>query len=83
MRSISEPGKLLDDAIGYARSVLANSPYSVAHTKKLMWANLDANSYEAAIEAENRTQILGTMTQDYGEATAAFMAKRPPRFEGR
>jgi len=83
VRSISEPGKLLDDAIGYARSVLANSPYSVAHTKKLMWANLDANSYEAAIEAENRTQILGTMTQDYGEATAAFMAKRPPRFEGR
>ena len=83
VRSISEPEKLLDDAIGYARLVLANSPYSVAHTKKLAWANLDANSYEAAVEAENRTQILGTMTQDYGEATAAFMGKRLPRFEGR
>jgi enoyl-CoA hydratase len=82
VRSLSEPDALLADAIAYARAVLANSPYSVAHTKKLMWANLDANSYEAAIEAENRTQILGTMTQDYSEATAAFMEKRPPRYQG-
>jgi len=49
----------------------------------LMWANLDAGSYDAAIQAENRTQILGTMTEDYREATAAFMEKRPPRFSGR
>lgn len=83
IRSVSQPEALLDDAIAYARTVLANSPYSVAYTKKLMWANLDANSYEAAIAAENHVQILGTMTQDYGEATAAFMGKRPPRFTGR
>lgn len=83
VRSLSDPQSLIDDAIAYARSVLANSPYSVAHTKALMWANLDANSYEAAIQAENRAQILGTMTEDYSEATAAFMDKRPPRFSGR
>lgn len=83
VRAIAQPETLLDEAIAYARTVLANSPYSVAHTKKLMWANLDASSYEAAIDAENRTQILGTMTQDYGEATAAFMGKRPPLFTGR
>jgi enoyl-CoA hydratase len=83
VRSLSQPDTLLDDAIAYARTVLANSPYSVAHTKKLMWANLDANSYEAAIELENRTQILGTMTEDYSEATAAFVGKRPPSFSGR
>lgn len=82
VRSLGEPETLVDDAIAYAQSVLANSPYSVAHTKKLMWENLDV-SYEAAIGAENRTQILGTMTQDYGEATAAFMEKRVPNFKGR
>jgi enoyl-CoA hydratase len=83
VRSLSAPEKLEEDAIGYVRSVLSNSPYSVAHTKKLMWENLDASSYAVAIAAENRTQILGTMTQDYAEATAAFMDKRPPRFSGR
>ncbi|ATE63907.1 enoyl-CoA hydratase/isomerase family protein [Rhizorhabdus dicambivorans] len=79
---LAKPDALLAEAIGYARTVLANSPYSVAHTKKLMWENLDA-SFDAAIGAENRTQILATMTRDYAEATAAFVEKRPPRFEGR
>lgn len=83
VRSVSAPEALLDDAIAHARAILANSPYSIAHTKKLMWENLDASSYQAALAAENRTQILGTMTQDYAEATAAFAEKRPPRFEGR
>jgi enoyl-CoA hydratase len=46
-----------------------------------MWDNLDA-SYEAAIALENRAQILAAMTQDYKEATAAFIEKRPPRFSG-
>lgn len=83
VRGIVPADRLLAEAISYVRLVLANSPYSVAHTKRLMWANLDANSYEAAVEAENRAQILGTMTQDYGEATAAFMEKRPPHYQGR
>jgi len=82
VRSVSAPEALLDDAIAHARAILANSPYSIAHTKKLMWENLDASSYQAALAAENRTQILGTMTRDYAEATAAFTEKRPPRFEG-
>lgn len=77
-----EPEDLLAQAIAYARAVLGNSPFSVAHTKKMMWENLDA-SFPAAIAAENRTQILATMTRDYSEATAAFVEKRAPHFEGR
>lgn len=83
VHSLSAPDRLVADAAAYARTVLVNSPYSVAHTKALMWANLDASSYEAAIQAENRTQILGTMTDDYREATDAFMSKRPPHYSGR
>lgn len=83
VRQISVPDRLLEDAVSYARSVLANAPYSVTQTKRLMWDNLDAASYDHAIAAENRAQILATMTSDYGEATAAFAGKRPPRFEGR
>ncbi|GAC1583082.1 MAG: enoyl-CoA hydratase-related protein [Sphingomicrobium sp.] len=81
-KSIVEPDALLDEAIGYARTVLANSPFSTAHTKRLMWDNLD-QSYGQAIELENRTQILATTTRDYGEAVAAYVGKRPPQFEGR
>ena len=83
VRAISDPENLLADSLAYARMVLANSPYSVAHTKKLMWENLDASCYESAIAAENRTQILATMTEDYTEAVTAFVEKRPPAYKGR
>ena len=73
---------LLPQAIAYAQGVLTNSPYSVAHTKKLMWENLDASSYAAAIASENRTQILATMTADYAEATAVVHGKTAPEIRG-
>ena len=79
---LAEPGDLIPQAMAYARNVLANSPFSIAHTKRMMWDNLDA-SFSAAIASENRTQILAAMTRDYAEATAAFTEKRPPSFEGR
>jgi enoyl-CoA hydratase len=75
--------ELLPAAAAYAQAVLANSPYSTRHTKRVMWQNLDASSFEAALDLEDRTQILGVMTEDYKEATAAFTEKRPPRFQGR
>jgi len=83
IRPLCTPEALLDEAVAHARLILANSPYSVARTKQLMWENLDASSYAAAIAAENRAQILGTMTEDYREATSAFMEKRAPRYTGR
>jgi enoyl-CoA hydratase len=82
VRPLSSAESLVDDAVAHARLILANSPFSVAQTKKLMWENLEAPSFAAALAAENRTQILGTMTEDYREATAAFMEKRPPRYSG-
>jgi len=81
-KAIVEPDALLGEVLAYARTVLANSPFSIAHTKRLMWENLD-QGYGQAIELENRTQILATTTRDYGEAVAAFISKRPPQFEGR
>jgi enoyl-CoA hydratase len=78
-----DDGNLLAEAEAYARRVLANSPFAVRHTKRVMWENLDAPSYRAALELENRSQILASMTEDYKEATAAFTEKRPPAFKGR
>ena len=72
--------QLLERAMDCARQVLANSPYSTAHTKRLMWSNLDAGSLDAAIELENHAQVLGLMTQDFAEAALAFVEKRKPIF---
>jgi len=77
-----DDGAALDTAIAFAADVMANSPFSIAHTKRLMWDNLDA-PYAAAVEMENRTQMLASLTDDYKEATAAFTEKRPPRFQGK
>lgn len=75
--------QLLERAMVCAQQVLANSPYSTAHTKRLMWSNLDAGSLDAAIELENHAQVLGLMTRDFAEAAQAFVQKRKPVFEGR
>lgn len=76
------PDGLLERAMACARQVLANAPYSTAHTKRLMWQNLDAPSLQAAIELENHAQVLGLMTADFQEAALAFVQKRKPSFGG-
>jgi enoyl-CoA hydratase len=80
---LTDDDRLMEEAIGYARSVLANSPFGIEHTKRIMWENLEAPSYAAALELENRAQILASLTDDYKEATAAFSEKRPARYQGR
>jgi enoyl-CoA hydratase len=74
--------ELLDAALGIAGQIAANSPYAVWQSKMIMWTNLD-NDFNAAIELENHTQILATLTEDAGEAMRAFVEKRPPVFTGR
>ena len=74
---------LRDAALETARAIAANSPYASKQTKQLMWTNLDAPSLEAAIQLENHAQIVGILSGDFAEATAAFAEKRPPVFHGR
>ena len=58
--------------------MIANSEYGVYMTKLGLWANLDASSLRAAMELENRTQVLGTFTGNMTEAGEAFREKREP-----
>ena len=76
-------GDVLGAALESARQIRANSPFGVWMTKEVAWSNLEAPSLHAAIDLENRTQILATMTSDMNEATTAWLEKRPARFENK
>lgn len=80
---IVEADALEAEALALAAEIAANSPWGVEMTKQVLRRNVDATSLEAAIELENRTQVLATRTHDAGEAVAAFRERRPARFSGR
>jgi enoyl-CoA hydratase len=69
---------VLERALELADTLCGFAPFGVAMTKEVMWSNLDAPSFEAAIHLENRTQILASTGGEVMEAAAAFREKRPP-----
>lgn len=72
--------ELQDAALVLAEAIAANSPFGVWMTKKVLGCNIDAPGLDAAVELENRTQVLATRTEDMAEALAAFREKRPASF---
>jgi enoyl-CoA hydratase len=80
---VVDDSTLMDSALETARLIRANSPFGVWMTKEVMWANLETPGLAAAIDRENRTQILAQHSGDMAEAVAAFLAKRPADFSGR
>jgi enoyl-CoA hydratase len=49
-------------------------------TKRGMWTALEIPSQQAAVEYEDRQQIMGTFGNALPEAIAAFLEKRPAQF---
>ncbi|MEE2060471.1 enoyl-CoA hydratase/isomerase family protein [Rhodococcus artemisiae] len=79
--SVEPADKVLDTALDTADAIAQNSPFGVWMTKEVMWSNLEAPSMRAAIDLENRTQILSSLTRDHKEAVVSFLEKRPPEFK--
>jgi enoyl-CoA hydratase len=61
-------------------ALLDAPPLSLALTKQAMWLSLEIPSFDAAVELENRQQVLTALTQDQGEAMAAFRDGRKPKY---
>ncbi|ANY21575.1 enoyl-CoA hydratase/isomerase family protein [Gordonia terrae] len=80
---LAEPEELLERAHSTAHAILANPPLSVELTKVGMWAAVESDSFSATVEFENRQQMITAMTEDRGEATAAFLEKRAPKYRRR
>jgi len=74
---LAEPGGALDAAIACARRFADAAPLPVALTRQWLAAGLDA-----ALDRERETQSGLFLTADHAEGKAAFLQKRPPRFNG-
>lgn len=70
--------ELLELALEIASGMCEYSPYGVQMTKQVLWANLENPSLMAAIELEDRNQLMLGMTDNLPEAIRAFDEKRKP-----
>lgn len=70
--------ELLPTALDVAEDMCRFSPYGLAMTKDILWVNLENPSLEAAIEIEDRNQLMLGFTENLPEAIRAFDQGRPP-----
>ena len=71
---------LLDAAYVKAQEIMLNSPIGVALTKEGMWASLEIPGLQAAIDMENRQQIMASFSDDARETQRAKREGRPPQY---
>ncbi|MGQ0832347.1 MAG: enoyl-CoA hydratase-related protein [Microthrixaceae bacterium] len=71
---------LLDACLDVAEGMTRFSPYGLSMTKDVLWANLEVASLEAAVELEDRNQLMLGFTENLPEAIRAFDAGREPSY---
>ena len=69
---------LLDTTVAAAAAMARYSGYGLSMTKDVLWANLETPSLEAAIQLEDRNQLMLGFTENLPEAMRAFAAGRQP-----
>jgi enoyl-CoA hydratase len=72
--------ELLSMCLEVAESMCRYSPYGLAMTKDVVWANLEVSSLEAAIELEDRNQLMLGFTENLPDAIRAFDAGAQPQY---
>ena len=70
--------ELLGEAVRIAEAMCRFSPYGLQMTKQVIWANLENASLAAAIELEDRNQLMLGMTDNLPEAIRSFDQEREP-----
>ncbi len=68
----------LPEAMRMAEQMCSYSTWGLQMTKQVTWANLEVSSLAAAIELEDRNQLMLGMTDNLPEAISAFDKKRAP-----
>jgi enoyl-CoA hydratase/carnithine racemase len=72
--------RLLERALQAAQQIAALAPWGVRLTKRGIWSALEIPSEQAAVEYEDRQQIMVTFSRAVPEAAGAFLEKRPASF---
>jgi enoyl-CoA hydratase len=72
--------QLQERSIEAATQIASLAPWGVRLTKQGMWAALEIPSEQAAVEYEDRQQIMATLGAAPPEAVEAFLQKRPAEF---
>jgi enoyl-CoA hydratase len=80
--SVNDEADLLEIAYAKAEEVMLNTPLGVALTKEGMWSALEIPGLQAAIDMENRQQIMASFSDDAREARRARVEKRSPKYKG-
>ncbi len=77
---VVEGPALLGRCLEAAGQIASLAPWGVRLTKRGMWTALEIPSEQAAIEYEDRQQIMSTFGSAPPEAVSAFLEKRPASF---
>jgi enoyl-CoA hydratase/carnithine racemase len=67
----------------FADALSQKAPMSIAASKKAIRACLSGRSLEDALDHEAREQQALIESEDFREGVAAFLSKRPPKFQGK
>jgi enoyl-CoA hydratase len=77
---VVEQPLLLERALEAAAQIATQAPWGIRLTKQGMWSALEIASEQAAVEYEDRQQIMATFGRALPEAVGAFLEKRPAEF---
>lgn len=77
---VVEADALIGRALEAAEQIAAWSPWGIRLTKEGMWSALEIPTEQAAIEYEDRQQIMALHGSAPAEAVTAFLSKRPAAF---
>lgn len=76
------PERVVEEGMALARRLAAGPTAALARTKALI-QGAGAATLAEQLERERQAFLASASTRDFAEGKAAFMAKRPPVFEGR
>jgi enoyl-CoA hydratase len=77
---VVEDERLVERALEAAEQIAAWAPWGIRLTKQGMWSALEIPSQQAAVEYEDRQQIMAVHGEAMREAISAFMEKRTAEF---